>query len=256
MARQKKEKKGGYSLETIQKFISFIRKWVEYFMGVSLDTISTCISEGNDKIGHVLNVSLPAILSCANCSECMHFCYDIRDCFRHGWDSIVMMLRAKNWAILLRDREKYFREIENAIINRTSEFFFRWHVGGDMPDADYFRRMVELAFKYILFVFWTYTKHYEIVNNYVRDHATVYIPDEARKSCIPSNFHIMFSDWDGMPMDNPYGFPIFACKMKKGNKNHPVGFFLKLWRCPGNCDICKKCKRGCVVGESSYTDQH
>ena len=64
------------------------------------------------------------------------------------------------------------------------------------------------------------------------------------------------SEWDGMPMDNPYNMPIFSCKLKNGNKNRSAESFAKMHKCPGNCDICKASGHGCVVGESSYADEH
>lgn len=107
--------------------------------------------------------------------------------------------------------------------------------------------MVEIAKQYPDFVFWTYTKNYKVVNDYCTRNG---------KESIPSNFTIMFSEWDGMKLDNPFDFPVFTCKLKDGNKNHPVEYFDSLYRCPGNCDICKAAHRGCIAGETTYADEH
>lgn len=101
------------------------------------------------------------------------------------------------------------------------------------------------ARKHSDFTIWTYTKRYDIVNAYI-----------AAGNTIPANFHIMFSEWDGMPLYNPYNMPIFTCKLKAGNKNHNPEFFDTLHQCPGNCDICKTCGRGCIVGESTFANEH
>ena len=82
---------------------------------------------------------------------------------------------------------------------------------------------------------------YWIVNEYVRKHG-------GDKSCIPSNFSVMFSAWHGVPMANPYGFPVFACAFEESEK---VGF-----KCPGNCEYCEKFHTGCIAGESTYTLPH
>ncbi len=239
-----------YSISTIVKYEQSVSDMINFYMSVPIEELHLCISEGNEKIGHALNVSLPAVITCPNCEQCKFFCYDIRDCYIHGWDGDVIKARARNYVILLKDREKYFSELETAIQNRKSDEYFRWHVGGEIKDADYFHRMVELAKKYPHFFFWTYTKNYGVVNHYVREHGN------DRHIAIPKNFVIMFSEWDGMPLINPYGFPIFCCKLKKGNKNRDAESFTKMWRCPGNCDICKAAKRGCMVGENTYADEH
>ena len=91
---------------------------------------------------------------------------------------------------------------------------------------------------------------YHIVNMYVVNHGG------NRAAAIPGNLHILFSEWDGMPLVNPFDFPIFTCRLKGGNKNHDDDFFKTMHKCPGNCDICKAAGRGCPAGESSYADEH
>lgn len=126
----------------------------------------------------------------------------------------------------------------------------RWHVSGDIPDYDYLERMIKIAIDHPDFLFWTYTKNYFVVNEYVKNHSG------DRFKAIPENLVIMFSEWDGMPLINPYNFPIFTCKLKEGNKNHKPEYFDGLYKCPGNCDICKGIKRGCIAGENTYADEH
>ena len=60
----------------------------------------------------------------------------------------------------------------------------------------------------------------------------------------------MFSEWRGMPMSNPHGMPEFKVVFKD-DAEKPRGFY-----CPGNCDICKNSKRGCVAGETVYCNEH
>lgn len=139
-----------------------------------------------------------------------------------------------------RDRGEYFRRIDAAISRRRTHKYFRWHVAGDIVDTDYFARMVEIAKNHPDFTFWTYTKNYDAVNAYVDAHGV---------NSVPNNLSVMFSEWRGMEMKNPYGFPQFSVVFKDEQK--PQGFY-----CPGNCDVCKAARRGCVVGENVYCMEH
>lgn len=117
--------------------------------------------------------------------------------------------------------------------------WMRWHTGGEIVDYDYLCRMMEVARAVKNFTFWAYTKRYALVNQYIREHGP-----------LPENFKMMFSEWDGLPMDNPYGLPVFKCRLK----GTPVPDIA--WKCPGKCDICNRLGRGCVAGESAWIDEH
>jgi len=233
-----------YANETLKKYrLMMVKKVAD--MLTRVNDLHVSISNGNRKIGRVMNVSTPAILACKNCSGCAHYCYDIKANF--VYINTVLPARAKNLAILTADRERFFREIDEKMNRRKKNKFFRWHVSGDIIDFDYFSRMVENARNHPNFIIWTYTKNYAVVNAYVAENG---------KDSIPSNFHIMFSEWDGMELVNPYDFPIFTCKLKDGNKNHKPEFFNSLFKCPGNCDICKEHGTGCIGGMDTYADEH
>lgn len=237
-----------YSIESLKKVNRLFDAFIGKYSGIDAHDIKMCISKGNRKIGRVMNVSLPPIRTCANCSECRKLCYDIKACLQYP--DTVIDARIRNYSVLLKDRDAYFARIDAAISRRRTNKFFRWHVAGDIVDLDYFTRMVQIAASHPDFVFWTYTKNYSIVNEYVAANGG------SIAAAIPANFHIMFSEWDGMPMSNPYDFPIFTCKLKDGNKNHAPEYFNRLHKCPGNCDVCKTLNRGCVAGESTYCNEH
>ena len=234
-----------YSIESIKKMVSLMNETICKYSAVDVNDIKLCISSGNRKIGRVMNVSLPPVMTCTNCSECKRFCYDIKACLQYP--NTVIDARIRNYVVLMKSRELYFEKIENAISSRRKNKFFRWHVAGDIVDLDYFSRMVEAARLHADFKFWTYTKNYKVVNEYCRKYGRKNIPD---------NFSVMFSEWDGMPIDNPYGFPVFSVKMQAGNKNHQEAYFDGLYKCPGNCDVCKENGRGCIAGENVYCDEH
>ena len=234
-----------YKKESISKLFSLARACKEKYMNCKASEIKICISNGNRKIGRVMNVSLMPIMTCHNCQECKYYCYDVKACLQYP--NTVIDARIRNTVLLQLDREEYFNRIQIAISRRRLHKYFRWHVAGDIPDFDYFVHMVEIAREFPDFVFWTYTKHYSVINSYC---------DTYSKENIPENLHVMFSEWDGMPLVNPYNFPVFTCKMKDGNRNHKPEYFDALYKCPGNCDLCKEYKLGCIGGMSTYCDEH
>jgi len=237
-----------YKEESIKKMISKATETMTLYRQGKLGPLTICISRGNRKIGRVLNVSLMPVMTCGNCKHCKGICYDIKACLQY---SGVIPARVRNTLLAREHREEYFRLIDQACTRRKRNKYFRWHVAGEILDLDYFARMVEIARKHPDFRFWTYTKMYELVNQYC--------DQNGGKSAIPENLSIMFSEWkiqtdDGrfvvIPFNNPYGFPVFAVRFH--GEEEPKHLF----RCPGNCDICKESHHGCPYGESSYADEH
>ncbi len=238
------KKENGFTTETINKFAREAKARISEYseMVKTGQSVSLSISKGNRKIGHVMNVSIMPIFTCPNCSECKKFCYDIRDIYTRGYNGNVMHARARNTAVWICAPETFFSEIRKALSHRRKNKFFRWHVGGEIPNYDYFCEMVNIAKDFPDFIFWTYTKNYAVVNQYVKEHGN-------NRDAIPGNLSIMFSVWNGMPCVNSYGFGTFQCVMP--------GFpAIGEWKCPGNCETCIKAGRGCPVNESAYVDLH
>lgn len=227
-----------YNPESIKKYLAKMTDAIKRYDVIPAAELTVSVSKGNRKIGRVMNVSIPPIITCANCKECKYLCYDIKANLQY---LNVVNSRAKNYSILIRDREQYFSQIESAISRRRTNKFFRWHVAGDILDINYFSHMVEIARRHSDFVFWTYTKNYAIVNAYC---------DKYGRAAIPGNLHIMFSEWRGLKMVNPYHFPEFRVVFKT-DAVRPTGHY-----CPGNCDICKANCRGCLAGETTYCNEH
>lgn len=232
-----------YSPNSITKAVRNLREATKAYRAMirekGADAVPLAISSGNVKIGRVMNVSTAPVLTCANCSGCMGYCYDIKANLQYP---NVVDARARNTALLLEDRDAYFQRIDEAISRRRAHKYFRWHVAGDILDADYLARMVDIARAHPDFVFWTYTKNYSAVNEYCER--------RGGRVAIPENLSIMFSEWRGMPMVNPYGFPEFSVVFKD-DEHKPAGHY-----CPGNCDICKAQRRGCIAGETTYCNEH
>jgi hypothetical protein len=158
----------GFSRESIRKVLRLAGEYRAMYMAMGTDDIKICISTGNRKIGHVMNVSLMPMVTCANCKECMHFCYDIKACLQYP--NTVIAARMRNTCLYWKDRTEYFARIEKAINRRRKNKFFRWHVAGDIPDRWYLSQMVNIARNHPDFKFWTYTKNYDTVNEFVRIH--------------------------------------------------------------------------------------
>lgn len=237
-----------YKTESLKKVVRLANARGNGLVNLPADQIKSCISTGNKKIGRVLNVSMMPLLTCGNCKECSKLCYDIKACLQYP--GTVIDARMRNTVLARYHRDVYFDRIDQKMSRRRTNKFFRWHVAGDILDLDYFERMVENARRHPDFVIWTYTKMYGIVNQYVAAHGG------DRRVAIPKNMHIMFSEWDGMPMDNPYNFPVFACRLKDGNVSRTDDQFMTMFKCPGNCDICKAAHTGCVAGMDTYADEH
>lgn len=229
-----------YSKETLQRIIAVLRALLAEFIARPYETLKLHISKGNMKIGRTHNFSMAPILTCNNCSGCMWFCYDIKACWQY---LNVRIARAENTAMMLLNREATFAQIALYISKKKLHKFFRWHVSGDILDIDYFDRMVKIAVMFPEWTFWTYTKNYYAVNEWIRQHG-------GNKSAIPSNLSVMYSVWNGMECPNPYGMPTFTCIMP-GMTPAPDE-----WRCPGNCEACIKARRGCPFGESANVDAH
>ena len=232
----------GFKIETVRKIVNKLNsteKMYRHYLEKG-EQIKLVISNGNSKIGRCINVSLAPIITCGNCKECKCFCYDVKACLQY---TNVLNARAKNTALFRYNRDEFFRQLWGKMSRKKTNKFLRFHVSGEIVDLNHFEYMIETAKRFPDFTIWTYTKMYWIVNEYIRIHG-------GNKNCIPTNFSIMFSEWKGLPIVNPYNMPVFRCIYPEEQIDN--GYML----CPGNCDICKKNNIGCVCGMSSYVHLH
>jgi hypothetical protein len=180
------------------------------------------ISTGNKKMGQIPSVSLPPVVTCKNCSTCAKKCYAAKLCriyktVREAYD--------RNLEILKEDRDSYFFQVKAAAI--TSRYF-RFHVSGDIIDADYLDRMVKLARELKGTEFLAFTKNYEDVNEYFTTHKK------------PKNLHLIFSlPFTGAKIENPHNLPQAAVILKGQTPDEN-------WKiCGGNCTECACKGVGC-----------
>ena len=184
-------------------------------------------SYGNRKTGaNVPSVSLIPVEDCPNCKVCKNGCYDVRNvCFQ----TTVQKSRANNSAIFHADPDRYFREIEAGCKFLR---FFRWHVGGDMVTRSYFLNVVRIAENIPQCEFLIFTKLYGVVNKWL-----------AEGNKLPSNLHLIFSDWVGAKFENPYNVPVSSPVWADGSRGpHATDKFS--W-CPGFCEDCAAAGSGC-----------
>lgn len=193
------------------------------------------LSYGNRKCTALVpSVSLIPVADCGNCKLCSRGCYDVRNvcCYNESQKQ-----RANNSAILKLDREKYFREVEaHAQFHR----FFRWHVGGDIKDYDYFGRVVGIATRVPGCQFLMFTKMYDIVNEWI---------DNVGE--LPSNLHIILSGWYGDTNVNPHNLPVSSPVWKDGTQSCMVTDDA-IW-CPGDCSSCATTNGGCWAAKNGET---
>lgn len=181
------------------------------------------ISPGNQKMGAIASISLPAIKTCRDC-KCNQKCYAaklerLRPTVRNAY--------AHNLNVLCNDPETYWREVEASIMMNR---YFRFHVSGDIPNPEYFTKMIEVANRNPHCEILCFTKRYEIVNDFLSDGGT-----------IPDNLHIILSGWDGLPMANPFHLPEAHVIYKDGTTTARPD----AKQCGGNCTECAMTDGGC-----------
>lgn len=185
------------------------------------------ISRHNTKMGNVASISFPPIVTCIEDAPCAKACYARR-------------LSARYRTV----RESYERNF-NAWMNNPMAFwtyldfemqgirFFRFFVSGDMPSFDFCKEMLGFIERNTQTEFFMFTKRYVFINDYII----------ATNHPLPKNFHVIFSAWKGLKMDNPFNLPTCHVLYKDGSctaKNIETAY-----KCSGNCFECATTCSGC-----------
>ena len=180
------------------------------------------ISTGNRKMGAIPSVSLPPVITCPKNAPCAKKCYAAKLCRIYP---TVKSAYQKNLDILNDNWSLYWEQVRTAVATLK---YFRFHVSGDIPNKGYFKEMVTTAEKNPETHFLAFTKQYNIVNDYI--HAM---------GNLPNNLKIIFSEWDGLTIPNPYNLPT-AAVIFRGQQPAPN---YKI--CGGNCSECACRGVGC-----------
>lgn len=193
------------------------------------------VMNGNKKTGSVYTLSLLPVLDCTNCSKCKKQCYDIRNDI---WRKEVLKSRANNSAIHKVSPSLYWKGVEENIRFRDIKYL-RVNVGGDLSNEDFgYLFKIAKSFKGVGFV--AFTKNYEGANAILD------------KEELPSNLHLIFSRWDGVPCDNKHNIPESYVRFKNGAEVHG-------YECNGDCTECSERSTGCFGlkrGESVVFNAH
>lgn len=183
------------------------------------------ISKGNIKMGQIQSVSLPPIVTCSTqaCKFCGKKCYARKICKLRP---IVKESYDNNLDILMNDKELFWREVNAAVALTT---YFRFHVAGDIFNAEYLERMVDVARKNKHCQILCFTKKYTLVNSYLTKHS------------LPKNLHLIFSVWKGLECFNTNNLPEAHIFYKDGTTTAKDGAKY----CSGNCTECAVENKNC-----------
>lgn len=176
------------------------------------------ISEKNSKMGKVPNISLPPGITCRKNAPCFKDCYANKRCYLR-WPNVKKAWRENYDDYLRRGPDVYFDEI-NCWLNDHSPGYFRWHVGGDIPDWSYFLGILSLANKFPGTQFMMFTKRWDLFPRVFPE--------------IPENLSVILSMWPGL--QNPRRIQLSRAWLSH-DKRIPEYYF----KCTGKCDECYKC---------------
>lgn len=205
-----------------------------------MENIKIRVSNGNSKMGRIPSVSLPPVKTCAEGCTCAKKCYAAKFCriypnVKNAYDL--------NLTVYENNPSEYFRQVADVL---KMSRFFRLHVSGDFPNYEYFREIVRLIKDNPGCEVLVFTKRYSMVNDFLSWHV-------GKGDALPENLHLIFSEWDEMPMYNPYNLPV-AHVVFKGCE--PSENWIE---CTGNCETCAKSGSGCwglKNGEHVYFNEH
>lgn len=236
-----KSKANYYTKENNEFFAELLRAEAEKIRAGARPVVT--ISHENNKMGAVASVSLLPFLTCpASCaSTCGKMCYAAKMAIQHGRGKGATVARswAKNTAMAIYLPAHFWMDVERAIMAAR---FFRFHVSGDILNAAYFEKMVEIAAHNPHCEIMAFTKKYDIVNAFI-DAGGV----------IPENLHILFSGWENLTPENPHALP----ETNVFDETRPPRDEWKI--CGGNCFECAcrgvgcwQAKRGDVIAFKAH----
>ena len=188
--------------ETFREYIDHGQNGVIYCRkeGV-INNIFHVQENGNDKTGLAVNVNFPIEYTCRHDCECykLGLCYACQGCYlfpanQAGYSENYNYYKNATSADMLKTFQLVLDNVKNVRL-------WRYFTCGDIPDKRFLQIMVDFAIANPAVKFWSYTKKYHIVNEWIDEHGQ-----------LPENLKIIFSHWlnkDGtyLPMDNKHNLP-------------------------------------------------
>ena len=201
-----------------------------------MKNLNVSISAGNSKMGAIPSVSLPACITCNPDAPCFKLCYAAKISRLYKNTAAAY---DRNLNILKEDSARYWEQVKQGA---KMARYFRYHVSGDIPNAEYFKQMVKLAHELPNTNFLAFTKQYNIVNEFLNNGGV-----------IPENLKVIFSNWGSWKCENKYNLPVCEIILKGSNPAPD-------WKiCGGNCTACACAGIGCWElknGETIAIYQH
>ena len=197
----------------------------EYIDFLASQSNEISMSNKNSKTGVAcLNIAFPVCV-CREDAPCKEGCYANKGCQTFAR---VQAAYYRNFRIYNDDPDNFFEQVYYKI-KFAGLPKVRWFDSGDIPEYDFFVRMVELCKKTPDVKHMAFTKKYEIVNEYI---------DKNGK--LPDNLNVIFSAWHRLwEVPNPHGLAIAYVDFndKTLNPDIPKNAFV----CPGRESTCSAC---------------
>ena len=204
----------------------------EYIEFLATKSGEISISNHNSKTGSCCNNLAFPTCTCREDAPCKASgCYCMKG--RQAMCNVVAAY-VRNLMIYNNDHDDFWEQVKFKIKHNPLPLF-RWFDAGDILDYEFFCGMVDLAKAFPNIRFMSFTKKYDIVNEWLTSNGD-----------LPNNLNIIFSAWHiGWKVNNPYGMPVAYVDFKDQtlNPQFPKG----ITGCPNQsdktitCSMCQKC---------------
>lgn len=209
-------------MKNVKEFTMDRKEYIDFLASQS-NEIS--MSNKNSKTGIAcLNIAFP-VCTCREDAPCKEGCYACKGCQQFAK---VQAAYYRNLRIYNDNPDNFFEQVYYKI-KFANLPKVRWFDSGDIPEYDFFVRMVELCKKTPNVKHMAFTKKYEIVNEYIDKHGD-----------LPDNLNVIFSAWHKLwNVPNPHGLAVAYVDFndKTLNPDIPNNAF----HCPGRESTCSAC---------------